>query len=279
MKEMLDKASKEGYAVGAFNIVNFLTAQAVVDAAQELKSPLILQTSTSTVKQIGIQEMAEMLIPIAKRATVPVAIHLDHCTDVEFVKKCVDAGWSSVMIDASKQPLEENIRQTKEIVDYTKGKNVTVEGELGAIVGVEDEIVVKDGEEAFASVEQSREYLSATNIDAFAPAIGTAHGLYKGEPRVDFNRFQEIKAISPCPVVIHGGTGLAPEVFKKLIVLGATKINISTAIKIAYCGGMKDYTTAHPEENNPLKLDKYVIEQVKKVAKEHMMLFGSVNRV
>lgn len=278
MKQMLEKARKERYAVGAFNIVNYLTAQAVIDAAEELNSPLILQTSASTVKQIGVKELADMLIPMAKRAKIPVAIHLDHCTDIELVKKCIDAGWSSVMIDASKLPLEENIKQTKEVKEYAEGKDVTVEGELGAIVGVEDDIVVEEGEEALASVEKSKIYLEATNIDAFAPAIGTAHGLYKGEPRIDFDRFTEIEKLSSCPLVIHGGTGLAADVFKKLIALGGAKINISTAIKIAYCGGMNEYTVQRPAENNPLKLDKYVSDAVKRIAKEHIELFGSVNR-
>ena len=277
MKEILEKARKGHYAIPAFNIVNYLTAQAIVDVAEELSSPVILQTSASTAKQFGIYKLSEMLIPIAKRAEVPVVIHLDHCSDTQFIKECIDAGWSSVMIDASTYSLEENIRLTKEVVEYAKDKGVTVEGELGSIVGVEDDIAVEEGKQRLADVDNCRTYLEATNIDAFAPAIGTAHGLYKGEPKLDFHLLEQIKKISLCPLVIHGGTGLASEVFKKLISLGGTKINISTAVKITYCESISEYINEHPNENNPLKLDKYATEKVKQLSSEYIKIFGSEN--
>jgi fructose-bisphosphate aldolase class II len=261
MNPILESARKGKYAVGAFNILNHLTAKAVIEAAEELKSPLIIQTSTSTVKSIGMIELIRFLKPMAESATVPVAIHLDHCTDKELAKKCIDAGWSSVMFDGSKLPLEDNIKYSKEIVEYAHKKDVSVEGELGAIFGVEDDIVVS-GETPLATVDGSRKYLVGAHVDAFAPAIGTAHGLYKGKPNIRFDLFSDIEKISPCPLVVHGGTGLEADVFTRLIRDGAAKINVSTAVKIAYIDGMKEYLAQHPNNLEPLKLDKFVSDKV-----------------
>lgn len=274
MKTILEEARKNRYAVGAFNIVNYLTAKAAVEAAEELEQPIILQTSVKTVKAFGISEMMDYLKPIAENARVNVAIHLDHSTDVDFTKACIDGGWSSVMYDGSQLPLEENIKNTSEIVAYAQARNVTVEGELGAIVGVEDDIVVLAGNHAHADPEDCRIYLKETGIDAFAPAVGTAHGVYKGEISIDYDLFETINGFSPCPLVLHGGTGLTDEMFHRLIALGAAKVNISTAIKIAYCQGMVDYTRNHPDQNDPLKLDAFTKEQVKKVVSEHIRFFS-----
>ncbi len=274
MKTILEDARKNRYAVGAFNIVNYLTAKAAVEAAEELNQPIILQTSVKTVKAFGISEMMDYLKPIADNARVNVAIHLDHSTDVDFTKACIDGGWSSVMYDGSQLSLAENIKNTSEIVAYAKTRNVTVEGELGAIVGVEDDIVVLEGNHAHANPDDCRIYLKETGIDAFAPAVGTAHGVYKGEISIDYDLFEAINEFSPCPLVLHGGTGLTDEMFHRLIALGASKVNISTAIKIGYCQGMVDYTKNHPDQNDPLKLDAFTKEQVKKVVTEHIRFFG-----
>lgn len=274
METILEKARENRYAVGAFNIVNYLTAKAAVEAAEALEQPIILQTSVKTVKAFGIEEMMSYLKPIAEQAKVEVAVHLDHSTDVEFTKACIDSGWSSVMYDGSQLSLEENIKNTREIVEYAKAKNVTVEGELGAIVGVEDDIVVLEGNHAHAKPDDCRIYLQETGVHAFAPAVGTAHGVYKGEIRIDYELFDEINQFSPCPLVLHGGTGLTDEMFHRLIGLGASKVNISTAIKIGYCRGMAEYTKAHPEQNDPLKLDAFTKEQVKKVVTEHIRFFS-----
>ena len=274
MKTILEDARKNRYAVGAFNIVNYLTAKAAVEAAEELEQPIILQTSVKTVKAFGINEMMGYLKPIAENARVNVAIHLDHSTDVDFTKACIDGGWSSVMYDGSQLSLEENIKNTSEIVAYAQARNVTVEGELGAIVGVEDDIVVLEGNHAHANPDDCHIYLKETGIDAFAPAVGTAHGVYKGAINIDYDLFETINQFSPCPLVLHGGTGLTDEMFHRLIALGASKVNISTAIKIAYCQGMVDYTRNHADQNDPLKLDAFTKEQVKKVVTEHIRFFG-----
>lgn len=278
MKSILTDARKNRYAVGAFNIVNYLTAKAAVEGAEELKQNIILQTSVKTVKAFGIIEMMSWLKPIVENSKVKVAIHLDHSTDIEFTKACIDAGWSSVMYDGSKLPLMENIANTKEIVDYAKKFNATVEGELGAIVGAEDDIYVKDGDGAHARLEDCKVFLKETGVDAFAPAIGTAHGVYKGEINLDYDLFETINRNSPCPLVLHGGTGLTDGMFYRLIDLGAAKVNISTAIKIAYCQGMKDYMEQNPKQNDPLKLDAYVKEQVKTIVQEHIRFFSLSDR-
>ncbi|HXK77998.1 MAG TPA: class II fructose-bisphosphate aldolase [Oscillospiraceae bacterium] len=276
MRSLLLKARADGYAVGAFNIVNYLTAQAAIQKAVELSSPIILQTSVSTVRQIGPEKLISFLRALAEETPIPVAVHLDHCTDPEYVVKCLDLGWSSVMIDLSQAPFERNLAETMRIVEYAEQKNATVEGELGAIIGVEDDI--RAGESVLADPGKSLEYVVKTGVDAFAPAIGTAHGLYKGEPKLDYDLFKKLSSEIPCPLVVHGGTGLRPEVFRRLIDLGASKINVSTAVKISYCQGMLAYMSEHPDENNPLKLDSYVMERTKACVEEHIRMFGSAGR-
>jgi fructose-bisphosphate aldolase class II len=272
------EAEEQGYAVGAFNIVNELTARAVVKACEESNAPVILQTSTATVKQIGVKSLIGFLRAIAENAEIPVSVHLDHCKDLELCRACIDAGWPSVMIDASHLPLAENIAQTREIAQYAAGKGVSVEGELGAIRGVEDDISVSEEDAHLATVEDSIAFVSQTGIDIFAPAIGTAHGLYKGEPKLSFKRFEEIREAVPAPLVIHGGTGLAPEVFRRLIKMGASKINISTALKIAYLGAIKDFMAENPGNSNPLKLDLAAESRVMRMAREHNEIFGTAGR-
>lgn len=276
--DILNEAARGGYAVGAFNILNELTARAVVNCCSSLNAPVILQTSVSTVKQIGIQSLIGFLRPLAANAKIPVAIHLDHCQDIELAKSCVDAGWTSVMLDASHLPLSKNIAATREVVEYASPRGVSVEGELGAVSGVEDNISVAESEACLATVADSITYTSSTGIDLFAPAFGTAHGLYKGEPMLDFERFTQIMNAVSQPLVVHGGTGLAPQVFEKLIRLGATKINISTAIKLAYLGSIQEFLEQNPKNNNPLKLDAAVEAKIQETTAAHVKLFGSEGR-
>ena len=278
MKEMLQDARTGGYAVGAFNIVNFLTAQATVKAAEEKKSPLIIQTSVASVKQIGPKALIAFLRQLAEDASVPVAVHLDHCTDEALVMQCLALGWSSVMIDLSKAAFEVNVEATRRVVQEAERVGATVEGELGAIFGVEDDIKVDSREASLADPKKSIEYCERTGVSVFAPAIGTAHGLYKGVPVVAFDLLNTIVRSIDVPMVVHGGTGLSTEVFQRLIQIGAAKINISTAVKIAYCSAMHDYTASHPAENNPLKLDAYALDKTMQCVKDHIAIFGSTGR-
>jgi len=279
VNEMLERAAGGGYAVGAFNIVNELSARAVVKACEEKNAPVILQTSVATVKQIGVPDLIGFLKNIAENSSVPVAVHLDHCKETELCLACIDAGWSSVMIDASHLPLSENILLTREVVDYARGKGVSTEGELGAISGVEDDLSVSEEDAYLASLEDSIVYVKETGVDIFAPAIGTAHGMYKGEPKLNFERFSEIRNAVGTPLVVHGGTGLAPDVFRKLIGIGAAKINISTALKIAYLSGIKSFIAENPDNTNPLKLDAEAEKSIREMALEHIDIFGTGNNV
>ena len=279
LKEMLTRATEEGYAIGAFNILNHLTAKAVIDTCEKLNSPVIIQMSVKTVKQIGIKTTVDTILPLLTYAKIPTTLHLDHCTDYDFAKACIDAGFPSIMIDASKKNLDENIRITKEMKAYGTFKKVDIEGELGAIVGVEEEIVVASDEGRLADVDSSERYVRETGVDAFAPAIGTAHGIYKGEPIIDFDRFAEIKVVTAgVPLVVHGGTGLASEVFKRLMAMGGAKINISTAIKIAYLSSIKEFFENNPKVSEPLQLDAYITDAVSKTVKDHITLFESVGK-
>ena len=278
MYDMLLKAKQERYAVGAFNIVDPMTAEAVVQAAETKRSPVIIQTSAKTVKLYGCACLAAMVKALAEKASVPVALHLDHCKNLELIRSCIEAGWSSVMIDASSFPFEENIRMTEEVVKIARPKDVTVEGELGAIVGVEDDIHVKEQESHLADPEQALEYVSRTGIDVFAPAIGTAHGVYKGEPKIAFDLLERIAKEVNVAIAIHGGTGLSDEVFKKCISLGGSKINVSTQIKHTFRDSLIEYFQKNPEDYEPVKTLTYMRDKAQDIIESFIEKFGSSNK-
>jgi ketose-bisphosphate aldolase len=270
-KEELWLASRNHYAVGAFNIFNYTSAKAALTAAEELDVSIILQTSMATVKKYQAAKIGRMLRMLADQARINVLLHLDHCTSVELARKCIDSGWDSVMIDASRLPLEENIEITQEVVAYAHSKGVYVEGELGTIAGVEDEISVTRSQ--MADFENSHQYVGMTGIDAFAPAIGTAHGLYHGEPTLNLELLEKLHHSLGCPLVIHGGTGLDAATFRRLVALGAAKINVSTALKHAYLNGSKEYLQNNPDKFDPLDFDAVVASRITAVVKEHLQLF------
>ena len=218
MRDMLGAACSGGYAVGALNIVDLATACAVVRAAEAKRAPVIIQTSVKTVQCYGLEPIVGMVRGLAEASVVPVALHLDHCKDVAFVKRCVDAGWSSVKLDGSAEPFEKNAAMTEEVVAYAHAADVTVEGELGAVVGVEDDIFVKERDAHLADPDQAVAFVNRTGVDVFAPAIGTAHGL----PKAVSNRLRSTQANlrgTRIPIAIHGGTGLSAEVFRRCIAL------------------------------------------------------------
>jgi tagatose 1,6-diphosphate aldolase GatY/KbaY len=237
-KEMLLEATRGKYAVGAFNVTNLIQLEAVVEAAIGKQAPLIIQASVAPSKFLGPNVIAAIYKTLAKTAPIPICLHLDHCSDVEFCKTCADAGYTNIMIDASKQEFQENIRQTKEVTDYchTLG-NISVEGELGTVSGIEDQVKVAEDEAALCDPKEALEFVDQTGVDIFAPAIGTAHGVYKTKnPKLDFDRLKKIADLingsqPRIPLVIHGGTGLQPDVVKKLISLGGAKFNVSTDLK------------------------------------------------
>ena len=272
LKELLLQAKSQRYAVGAFNIFDFLSAKAAIDAANAANTPILLQTSAGTVKKFGPAALFGFIDILRKNSKVPVLIHLDHCTNIELAKTCVDIGWDSVMIDMSEKPLDENITLTAEVKKYAEKKNVAVEGELGVISGVEEEISADTGH--LASYEDSIKFLDGTNVDAFAPAIGTAHGLYKTEVKLNYDLVKRLADTTSVPVVVHRGTGLSDAQFDQLITCGASKINVSTALKYAYIDGLKAYWDTHRDEYNPIKLNDAAEDSIKKIVQEHITRFN-----
>ena len=278
MTGMLQKARKNAYAVGAFNILDYNSMKAVVDAAVELNSPVIVQTSVKTVKHWGFKTIITWFRETCEDVTVPVAIHLDHCKDVNFIKRCIEAGWTSVMIDASSLPYEDNLATSIQVFEMAHPHGISVEAELGEIGGVEDDISVSDEDAHLVDVEKALHFLREVPVDCFAPAIGTAHGVYKGKPNIAFNRLELIAGNSPVPLALHGGTGLSEEVFKKCIRSGCAKVNISTQLKYAFIDGFVNYHESNPDEYNPLKelTSQYI--NVKEAVVSNIRFFGSENK-
>jgi ketose-bisphosphate aldolase len=256
------EATKGKYAIGAFNITSLIQLEAVVEAAVEKKAPVIIQTSVKPSKFLGTDVLVAIYRTLAAQAPVPICLHLDHCTEVDYCKKCADAGYTNIMIDASKQPFDENIRQTKEIVDHCHRKgDITVEGELGTVSGVEDQLKVTEDEAQLANPKQAIDFVERTGVDLFAPAIGTAHGVYKTKnPKVHFERLEEIHRLLNgqqvrVPLVVHGGTGLPPDYIERLIAVGGSKFNVSTELKYTLIDSTYDYISQHRDEYDPGKID------------------------
>ena len=280
-KEIMIPAAKEGWAVGAFNVTDLLQFEAVIDAAIEKKAPVIVQTSVKPSQFLGTNMMVAIYRTLAESAPVPVCLHLDHSTDINYCKKCADAGYTNIMIDASKQSYEENIRQTKEVVDYAHSVgNISVEGELGTVGGVEDQIKVAEDEAQLANPEQSIEFVERTGVDIFAPAIGTAHGVYKTKnPKIDFERMATIHKMLnsngiKTPLVVHGGTGLPDDYVAKLLAAGGAKFNVSTELKHTLLDAKWEYLSAHRDEYDPGKLDVFVRDATRKAVMHWMDKLG-----
>jgi ketose-bisphosphate aldolase len=270
-------AFKKRYGVGAFNIVDDLTMMAVLDAASDTKSPVIIQVSVKTVKFWGARLIQQTFTELASQRPIPATLHLDHCPDVSMIKTCLDAGWNSALFDASKLTYEQNLRQTTEVVRYAKNLGAGVEGELEAVRGVEDG-VGGDTEGELVPIDKCIEFVDATGIDCFAPAIGTAHGMYSTEPVINFDRVKEITDRRPVPVVLHGGTGLSQDTFRRLIQNGCAKVNISTKLKMEFADGFRTYLEGKPKEYDPLKLLRAVHLDIQRMAVGFMNIFGSAGQ-
>lgn len=277
-KEILLHADQNKYAVGAFNINNMEIIQAIVGAADELRSPVILQASQGAIKYAGIEYITALGKLVADKYDIPVALHLDHGTDFEEIMKCIRYGFSSVMIDASKYPLEENIERTKEIVKIAHSVGVSVEAELGKIGGTEDQIVVSEAEATFTDPKEAKIFVEGTGIDSLAIAVGTAHGVYKGEPKLDFDRIEEINKIIDIPLVLHGSSGVPNDSLRKAVERGICKINIDTDIRATFATAVGDFIRANPEEIDPRKILTPARDAMKEIVKKKIEVFGSVNQ-
>lgn len=278
MDNMLRQAKEKKYAVPHFNINNLEWTKFILEECNDLNSPVILGVSEGAAKYMGgynvVASMVKALVE-SLNIKVPVALHLDHGSDLENCKKAIDAGFSSVMIDASKYSLDENIKITKQVVEYAKNKNVSVEAEIGHIGGEED-----NGQSSilYADVEECITFVKETNINALTPALGSVHGLYKGEPNLNFERMEEIGIKTNLPLVLHGGTGIPDFQIKKAIECGTTKLNINTELQIAWTNGVRALLDNDSKVYDPRKVIKGGEANIKKAIKEKVSLLGSLDR-
>ncbi|EPF6162385.1 tagatose bisphosphate family class II aldolase [Citrobacter sedlakii] len=250
-KTMLRKAQREGYAVPAFNIHNLETLQVVVETAAELRSPLIVAGTPGTFCYAGVSNIVAIAGELAKSWNHPLAIHLDHHEKRDDIEQKVAAGVRSVMIDGSHLPFADNIALVKNVVDYCHRYDVSVEAELGRLGGQEDDLSVDEKDALYTHPQQAREFVAGTGIDSLAVAIGTAHGLYTAEPRLDFQRLAEIRQHVDIPLVLHGASGLPTGDIQRAISLGICKVNVATELKIAFSDALKTYLSEHPKANDP----------------------------
>lgn len=278
LNEMLYDAKKNTYAVPHFNINNLEWTRYILEVCEECRSPLILGVSEGAAKYMGgyktVYNIASGLIDDLN-ITVPVALHLDHGTSVECCKKAIDAGFTSVMIDASSLSLEENIKATSEVVAYARQRGVTVEAEVGHIGGSEDNI---SGDTAYARLEDCVKLVESTNVDFLAPALGSVHGLYKGKAKIDVEKMKQIRDAVSVPLVLHGGTGIADDVISNSIASGVCKININTELQIAWSNAVRCFLSNDMTTYDPRKIIGSGKESLKVAAKGKIMLFKSNNR-
>ncbi|HBG09697.1 MAG: class II fructose-1,6-bisphosphate aldolase [Limnochordia bacterium] len=277
-KELFQAARQGGYAVGAFNVNNMEIIQAIIEAAEEENSPVFLQASQGGIKYAGIEYIAGLAKTAAESVKVPVALNLDHGTSFTQVVQCVRHGFTAVMIDGSQHPYEENIALTQKVVEVAHPCGVSVEAELGKIGGVEDDISVDAADATFTDPQEAAEFAERTKVDALAIAIGTAHGVYKGEPKLDFDRLAKIREATDVPLVLHGASGIGDEAIRKAVSLGICKINIDTELRQAFTKAVQEVVHSKPQEFDPRKLLGPAREAMKEVVRAKMRLFGSAGR-
>ena len=276
-KELLLDAQKNGYAVGAFNVENMEMVQAVVAAAEELKSPVIMQTTPSTIKYASPEMFYANVAAAANNASVPVVMHLYHGSSFELAVHAFRAGYTSIMIDGSHSVFEENIAITKSVVDVCHAGNVPVEAELGKVGGKEDDLDGGNGG-GYTVPSEAVEFVEKTGIDSLAVAIGTAHGVYKGTPKLDVERLSEIREVVSIPLVLHGTSGVPDEAVKECIRRGICKVNYATDLRIAFSNGVKEYLAANPDAFDPKKYNAVGREKVKEYVMSKMLVCGSNGR-
>lgn len=277
-KQILDAADRGGYAVGAFNVHTLEMLGPILDVAEELKSPVLLQFSYGAIKFIGTEPIAVLATHLARRSPVPVALHLDHGEGFEQAVIAIRNGFTSVMIDASKLPLPENIALTKRVVEMAHAAGVSVEAEIGRVGGTEEHVTVNEWEAALALPEEAQRLAVESGIDYLAPAFGTAHGFYQGEPHLDMDRLATIDRLVSIPLVMHGGSGVPDEMVKQAIARGVRKINVATELKDAWARAVRDVYASHPDEIDPRKILAPARDAVKKIVRQKIQLFGSAGR-
>jgi ketose-bisphosphate aldolase len=278
IRPVLAEAKAKGYAVAAFNPVDYASMKAMVAAAEDLNAPVIIQTSAKTINYYSHEALYGWMQEIAGDSPVPVVLHLDHGKDLDMIKKCIDTGWTSVMIDGSHLPFEENLTETRKVNEWATAAGIGIEAEIGQILGVEDDMVVTEEESIFTDPNEAEKFCTELDLSAFAAAIGTAHGYYKGEPKVQFGLIEEINKRTQVPMALHGGTGLSDDVIQRCIKLGCAKINISTNLKHVFVDSFVDYHKKNPKDYEPLRVLGAQFEALKTLFKEKITQFGGAGR-
>ena len=270
----IEKAQKKGVAIAAFNIHNMETAQGVLEGAAEENAPVMIATTPGTLRHAGVETIAAIVKTAAKDYDIPVALHLDHCPSYEIIVKAIRSGYTSVMIDTAELPYEENVAMVQDVVKVGRAAGVQVEGELGRIGGTEDDITVDEREATLTVPDEALDFVEKTGIDTLAVAIGTAHGVYKGEPKLDFARLSAIEELVDLPLVLHGASGVPDVSVKKAINRGISKVNIATELKIPLAQAVQDFFAKNPQGNDPRKYLGAGRDALKQVVKDKIRLCG-----
>lgn len=274
--EMLKNAQNEGYAVGAFNVENMEMVQAVIEAAFEMNSPVILQTTPSTLRYITPKSFVSMVKSIADEVNIDVALHLDHGSNYELAMQCFQSGYTSIMIDASQNEFLENIEKSLQVVNACKSCLIPVEAELGKVGGKEDD--TESSEDIYTDPNQAKQFVDRTNVSSLAVAIGTAHGFYKGTPKLDIQRLKEIKKVVSVPLVLHGASGIPDNLVREAISAGISKVNFATELRVAYSDAIKDTLKNNSEVFDPKVYGKAGKENVKNLVKNKITVCNSQNK-
>ena len=271
-QHMLQDAQQRGYAVGAFNCENMEMVKAIIAAAEELRAPVMLQTTPSTIKYGSVETFAAIVAAEAKKATVPVCLHLDHGNSFELAMQCMNRGYTSVMIDGSKLPFEENIALSKKVADVARALNIPCEAELGKVGGKEDDLVADA--DTNTDPQEAKEFVERTGITSLAVAIGTAHGFYVGTPVLDKERLSEIRKVVDIPLVLHGASGLTDQDVMDCVSRGICKVNFATELRAAYTKAVRELLAADEKAFDPKAYGKAGIAAVKELVKSRMKVCG-----
>ena len=276
MAPMLREARRAGYGVAAYNMIDYNSARSIVDGACEARAPVIVQVSVKTVKHWGYKPIAQWVRMLAEDAPVPVALHLDHCKDLDVTASYIEAGWTSVMFDGSSLPFDDNLEQSRKAYAMAEDAGVGLEAEIGAIGGVEDDKVVNEDEAMLADLDECVTFCQEMpKLAVFAPAIGTAHGFYKGEPKIAYDLLKRITDAIDIPIALHGGTGLSDETLRRCIGMGCGKVNISTMHKRLFINGFTDLKAEQPKLEEPLPFITAQYDAMKADVVKMIGTFGS----
>ncbi|WP_119390025.1 class II fructose-bisphosphate aldolase [Taklimakanibacter lacteus] len=279
MRPMLKQAQAGRYGVAAYNMIDYNSARSIVEGAADLKAPVIVQVSVKTVRHWGYAPVAAWVRMLAEGVDIPVALHLDHCSDIDVIRRCIDAGWTSVMFDGSALPFAQNLERSLEVYRLTEAAGIGLEAEMGAIGGTEDDKFVAEDKALLADLDECVAFCKEMpKLAVFAPAIGTAHGFYKGEPKIAYDLLRAITRRVDIPIALHGGTGLSQEQFDRCIAGGCAKVNISTMHKRCFIDGFADLKTEKPKLGEPLPFIIRQYEAMKHDVSAMVRAFGSVGR-